>query len=539
MVVVLADDLGWGDLSTGRTNGGHPHRLHRTPAIDDRAREGVVFDNAYAAQTCAPSRAALLTGMSAPRPDNGIFAVTDLDRVGAAEPMLEGAAQGRGDGATVIPQRATTVAEAVQEVGYATGYAGKFQITGGASNIVDHHGFDENLGGGNTGAADSYHAERHPEGHRGRRFDDKVWPTLDRFAEDYTEEYVRTRIAPYSHDVPPGEVDKLVGTPKHLTDALTDSATDFIDRHADRPFLFWMSHVAVHDPIDTRQPRRDLLAKYRAMRRDARDDDQATAYAGLVEGLDQSVARTVDHLMKTEDPRNPGRPLAENTIVVVTSDNGGRTDLGASNGPLRGQKGLLLEGGIRVPWIVWSANPDLVERGRLNHSVIDGTDLYATVADYAGARPRPEAPLDGRSLRGALQAGETLDGPRFGHVPGYLVSGVRDQRPGSWVRHGRWKLAHDYETQTFTLHDVEADPGERRDLAGRRPEEVQRLGTTLLEWLDETDAPLATVRRTTGPVRLTVHGRTYADGEVTVHPRPERLVVRPGEEMPFVLPAAS
>ncbi|WP_299055275.1 sulfatase-like hydrolase/transferase [uncultured Nocardioides sp.] len=530
-MVILADDLGWGDLSTGRTNGGHPDALNQTPAIDALAQDGVVFDNAYAALTCAPSRAALLTGMSAPRPDNRIFSVTSLDRVGRNRPLLEGAPQGRPDGSAIIPRRATTVAEALQDVGYGTGFAGKFQITRGASNIVDDHGFDENFGGGNTGAADSYLAE---DG----EFDRKVWPTLDEFAGDYTEDYVETQVAPYSTGVPREDLDALVGTDKHITDAITDAGLDFIDRHADEPFLFWMSHVAVHDPIDGKQPRPDLRRKYRGLA-DGAASGRDAAYAGLVEGLDQSVARTVDHLRRTEDPRDPGRTLAENTIVVVTSDNGGRTDLGASNGPLRGQKGLLLEGGIRVPWVAWSDNPDLVDGGVVNPSVVDATDLYATLADYAGAEPRPRAPLDGRSLRGALTADERFDRTFVAHFPGYLLGTTRDQRPQTVLRDGRWKLTYSYETRRYRLHDLVRDPAERRDLAGRRPGRTAAMAATMLGWLEETRAPLATVREGRGPVRFTVRGRTYADGEVTTHRRPERLVVRPGEEMPFVLPARS
>jgi len=524
-VVILADDLGWGDLSTGRTNRGHPDALNRTPAIDALAQDGVVFDNAYAALTCAPSRAALLTGMSAPRRDNRIFAVTDLDRVGGDPPLLEGAAQGRPDGSTVIPRGATTVAEALQGVGYATAFAGKFQITRGASNIVDDHGFDENFGGGNTGAADSYLAE---DG----EFDSKVWPTLDEFAGDYTADDVATQVAPYSTGVPERRLDALVGTDKHITDAITDSALDFMDRHADQPFLFWMAHVAVHDPISGQQARPDLRKKYREL---GGEDGQDEAYGALVEGLDQSVARTVDYLETTEDPRNPGRPLAENTIVVVTSDNGGRTDLGASNGPLRGQKGLLLEGGIRVPWVAWSANPELVDGGVVNPSVVDATDLYATVADYAGAAPRPRAPLDGRSLRGALTAGERFERTFVAHLPGYLLTSTRDQRPQTVLRDGRWKLTYSYETQRFRLHDLVADPGERRDLAARRPGKVRELAAAMLDWLEEYRPPLATLRDGRRPVRLTVRGATYADGEVRTSSRTRRITVRAGDEMPFVL----
>ncbi|MFD0430510.1 sulfatase/phosphatase domain-containing protein [Streptomyces zhihengii] len=165
------------------------------------------------------------------------------------------------------------------------------------------------------------------------------------------------------------------------------------------------------------------------------------------------------------------------------------------NGPLRGQKGELREGGIRVPLIAWSGNPALVKGGRIDHTPVYAADHHATIASLAGAAPAAR-PVDGVSLKG-LFAGDGAGLGRqaiFWHLPGYLIAGDRDQRPQSVIRSGRWKLVHSYEDRSWELYDLATDIGETRDLAGERPDQVQRLGRDLIRWLDEVDAPLATLR---------------------------------------------
>jgi arylsulfatase A-like enzyme len=258
------------------------------------------------------------------------------------------------------------------------------------------------------------------------------------------------------------------------------------------------------------------------------------SYAALTEGLDQTLARLVDHLESTPDPRNPGHALSDNTVVVFSSDNGGRTDLGAFNGPLKGQKGELDEGGVRVPWIVWSDNPRLVEGGSLNHSPVNGTDLYPTVADWAGARLPRGLPFDGRDLRDAVSHGTRVETARFAHLPGYLISGGRDQHPQSSIRDGRWKLIYSYEDASWELYDLAADIGEQRNVAADDPRVVSELGSRLIRWLDRTDAPLATLREGQPPLVLDVDGTTYSDGRVRRH-HDEQITIEPGQEVPLVL----
>ncbi|MGF9753744.1 sulfatase [Microvirga sp. 0TCS3.31] len=530
LVFVMADDLGWADLGTGLPNGGHGNDYNETPQLDQLAAEGQSFTQAYASVQCSPTRTALHTGQYATRPTNNVYAVSGI--AGQANDPLLGAPHGRPqDGRSAVPVDHTTIGETLQGAGYATGYSGKFHVAGSADEIVASHGFDENWGGSQNSHATSYFATD-------EQFNDSVSPSLDQFAEDYTQDYVDTNIAPYSHGVSDDQLDALVGTDKHVTDAQTDAAIDFIDRSKDEPFFAFVSEFAPHFPVNDAQARSDLLAKYRA--KAPGSAPAKPSYAALTEAVDQSVARIVAHLETTPDPRNGGKPLADNTLVIFTSDNGGEEDpieAGAWNGPLREDKGFMYEGGVRVPWIVWSGGSDLVRGGgRTNDTIVNSTDLYTTLASYARADLPAGVPLDGVDLRPAFSKGKKIDRAHFHHVPGYVRFGGQVQsRPFSSVRDGRWKLYYEYTDDSFELYDLEADLGETTDLAADRPGQVHRLGRKLIAWLDETDAPLATLRAGQPPrVIEDVRGETYADGTITRR-RGETITVTAGQPVPFVL----
>ncbi|WP_183092358.1 sulfatase-like hydrolase/transferase [Nocardioides stalactiti] len=528
LIFVMADDLGWADLSSDLANGGHGNDFNETPVIDGLAADGQVFTEAYASVQCSPTRTALHTGQYAVRSTNNVYAVGAI--TGNASAPLRGVTQGRlaEDGRTAIPVGYQALGETLQDAGYTTGYTGKFHVTGSIDEITQAHGFDENWGGSSNSHATYYFATNN-------QFNDSVAPSLDQFGADYTQAYVDANIAPYSQGVSEAQLDALVGTDKHVTDAQTDATLDFIDRSKDEPFFAFVSEFAPHFPVNDAQARPDLLAKYKAKAPGA--DPAKPSYAALTEGVDQSVARIVDYLETTPDPRNDGRPLSENTVLIFTSDNGGEEDpinSGAWNGPLRADKGQLYEGGIRVPWIVWSANPDLVRGGgRVNDSLVNSTDLYPTLASYAGATLPAGVPFDGVDLRPAFSKGTHVERTHFHHLPGYV--GV--QGPGSIIRDGRWKLYYKYADQTFELYDLRTDVGETENLAAAKPGLVRSLGGKLIAWLDETDAPLATVRAGRPALVLEdVSGLTYANDEVTRRDG-ETLTIAPGEEVPFVLPA--
>jgi arylsulfatase A-like enzyme len=532
LIFIMADDLGWADLSTGLANGGFGNDFNETPQLDRLAQEGQSFTQAYASVQCSPTRTALHTGQYATRPTNNVYAVSPV--TGQQSDPLLGVTQGRlaEDGRTAIPVGYTTLGETLQHAGYATAYSGKFHVTGSVAEIVSSHGFDENWGGSQASNASHYFATNN-------QFNDSVSPSLDQFAQDYTQEYVDKNIAPYSHGVTEAQLDTLVGTDKHVTDAQTDAALDFIDRNKDQPFFAFVSEFAPHFPVDDTEARPDLLAKYQA--KPAGEDPAKPSYGALVEGVDQSVARIVDYLETTPDPRNGGKPLADNTLVIYTSDNGGEEDpviAGAYNGPLREDKGFKYEGGVRVPWIVWSENDDLVRGGgRANDTIVNSTDLYPTLASYAQAQLPAGVPLDGIDLKPAFSNGTKINRDHFHHLPGYVrFGGALESSPFSSIRDGRWKLYYNYTDNSFELYDLVQNIGETTDLAAKKPGLVHQLGEQLIAWLDETDAPLATLR-TGQPTRVLENftGVTYANGEVTRH-HGDTITIAAGEQVPFVLP---
>ena len=527
LIFILADDLGWSDLSTGRTNDGHNNDFNDTRALDRLAKEGVSFTEAYASLQCSPTRAALHTGQYATRPTNNVYSVHNP--AGSPSDRLLGVTQGRitEDGGTAIPKSSITLGETLQRAGYATVNTGKFHVAGSSDEVVESHGFDENWGGGPNSHATSYFATD-------ERFNDSVAPELDEFAADYTAEYVQENIAPYSRGVDRDRLDELVGTDKHVTDAITDATLDFLDRRKDEPVFAFVSQFAPHFPVEDAQARRDLLAKYRA--KPTGRSPAKPSYAALIEGVDQSVARIVDYLERTPDPRNGDRPLADNTVVVFSSDNGGKVSAGSSNRPLRAGKRKAYEGGVRVPWIAWSGNEALVRGGgRVSKTIVNSTDLYTTFASYADARLPAGVPLDGKNLRPAMTEGARIARAHYYHLPGY----VGRQGPASTLRQGRWKLYYTYASQRYKLYDLRRDISETKNLARKKPATVRRLGRTLIQWLADTQAPLAVVRPGHRRIVLKhVTGRTYADRRITER-SDARLVIRPGQQVPFVLPASA
>lgn len=522
VVLVVADDLGWGDVSAGPTNRNSGSTFNETPVFDRLAAEGIAFDNAYTGPNCAPSRASLLTGLYPPRPTHNIYTIRSLNR-GGPDTMLRGTHQGLPSGAEALPAQAETVAEVLQDSGYRTGWVGKFDVTERAEQIVTEMGFDENLGGGASGYARQYHATDGV-------FDPSVGEGLNAYAAPYTEEYVAHNVRPFSGEMSREEIGVLVGTEKHVTDAVTDATIDLIDRSASQPFLTVVGDYAVHSPVNANQARADLLAKYEGKAIPG-VGAKTSSYAALVEGFDQGLGRIVEHLRTTADPRNPGHRLSDNTIVVVTSDNGGNPI--ASNGALRGNKGALREGGIRVPMVVWSDNPDLVDGGRVVSTPVHAVDFLPTLTSLA--QHRWQVRTDGRDLSTlwADRSAAWKPRPLFWHHPGYVDSNGGSQKPESVIRSGPWKLVYDYETGTSDLFDLRGDLDESTDLVRRKPRIATNLAGQLQRWLDRVDAPLATIRTSDDRVRVTFQGRAYADGRVTRYRKPTRLVFRKRAELPM------
>ena len=475
VVFFLVDDLGQRDL------GCYGSQFYETPAIDQLAKEGMLFDNAYATcHVCSPSRASILTGKYPAR--------TNLTEWLAGRPEREYEQLHHAEKLTSLPDEEITLAETLKQHGYATANYGKAHLRKDPKT----YGFDEAI----TGWVKSYY---HPFG---------------------------------------GEYNKslLANAGDYYTDKLTDAAIDFIERNKDKPFFVHLEHFSVHDPI---QGRKDLVEKYEKklasmphqegpdfilepnpdgstlsgdeLKTLEKDDSSEThqnarvwwvkqkqdniEFAGMVEATDQSLGRIRAKLKELG--------LEKNTIIIFTADNGGMAAsnqyrgisqphegldkyFASSNLPLRGAKGWNYEGGIRVPLIVYW--PGKTQPDSMSHAIVTGTDYYPTLLDMLKLPALPDQHRDGKSFVPALKAEDYDRGAVYWHFPHYSNHGF--QSPNGAIRFGRYKLIEYYENGTVQLFDLENDIGEQNDLAGSYPAVTKKLKKMLHQWRNDVDAKM-------------------------------------------------
>ncbi|MSU48197.1 MAG: arylsulfatase [Opitutus sp.] len=450
IVFILADDLGWRDLRCY----GSP--WHDTPHLDRLARDGTRFTHGYAAAPiCSASRAALLTGRSPARLGFEFVTKPPAAKRPSGHPLV-------GPPYPLnLPLAEITLGELLGAAGFATGYFGKWHMS-------EHHG-----------------------GYLG-------WsPTHGPLQQGYVEGDSEFGLHPYGYVANPAAKTMLLSPGDFGRDALTERALAFLRRPRTTPFFLHLAHYFVHDPIHSRAPW--LVEKYAASL-PAGTDPRRAEYAAMVETLDHLVGqilRALDEL-----------GLAENTLVVFTSDNGGHPQY-AANGPLRGSKWNLYEGGLRVPWIVrW---PGRVRAGATSDSPFIGTDLFPTLAAAVGAPLPPGVAFDGRNVL-PLWCGErpgTREAERafVWHFPYYhpetgfaqarAAIGVDDfamsqTRPQSTIHLDDWKLVHFYEGDHDELYRLSVDVSEQRDLAKLEPARARELRRRLDESLRAMDARFPT-----------------------------------------------
>jgi arylsulfatase A-like enzyme len=443
-VFFFVDDLGARDL------GCYGSTFYETPNLDRLAREGAKFTKAYAAcPVCSPSRAAIQTGKYPVR-----TSITDY--IGAAGPdkwnrntkLLPAAYSDR------LAHDEVTIAEALKAGGYATFFAGKWHL-GPEGWFPENHGYDINKGGIDKGG---------PYG-----------------GNKYFSPYGNPRL----EDGPPGE---------HLPDRLATETGKFMAANKDRPFFAFFSFYSVHTPL---MARKDLEAKYAAKAttvttepefgdeppRAVRLVQKHAVYGGMVEAMDQAVGKVLQQLDELG--------LAENTVVIFTSDNGGlSTSEGSptSNLPLRAGKGWLYEGGIREPLLIrW---PKGVKPGTVIDTPVSGPDYYPTMLELAGLPARPQQHRDGVSLVSLLRTGKLgVNRALYWHYPHY---GNQGGAPGAAIREGDWKLIEWFEGNRVELFNVTRDEGEQRNLATQEPERVKTLLASLHAWQKEAGAVFPT-----------------------------------------------
>ena len=504
IVLIIADDMGWNQVSSNRTtlvNGNsYPSDFYETPIIDNLALEGIAFPNAYVnGANCAPTRAALLTGQYASRPSNNIFNVEDLNRGNeASNSTLIGPEMGLATNNNIdeIPSFAITLAESLKNNGYVTAHFGKYHVgeyenTNVSDNAPTDQGFDFNYGGGTDGGPGSggYFALTNSAPYS---FGPQVGPELDIYADPYTEAESLLLAGDSS----------LTGTNKHLTDALTEAALDFMANNSNSPFFMHFSNYAIHGPFNSSDARPDLRAKYNAKainNPSSMDHDSKPGQAALAEGMDQAIGRLVDYLKLTDDPRNPGQKLSENTIVYFISDNGDAIKRNPQS-PLRGMKGEYYEGGIRSVTFAWSEASWLANKGSVNSTPVIAFDLYPTFVEASGGILPSNYYIDGVSqwqmlTNGAAMTREAI----FWHFPGYLLDSKRDSRPVSIVRKGDYKLRFNYETLTYQLFNLINDIGETTNLLEGTSDSTilsiaNDMSFLLRNHLIDINAPLPTYR---------------------------------------------
>ncbi|WP_103072249.1 sulfatase-like hydrolase/transferase [Aquimarina sediminis] len=488
IVVIIADDMGWSQVSTGATNSNNPSDFYETPILETLATQGIAFPQAYVnGANCAPTRAAILSGQYASRPANNVFAVNGLNR-GGSSTLLIGPDQGLSNGEDEIPASAITIAETIKTSGYTTAHFGKYHSGGSMSNAPTDQGFDFNYGGGSPGSPGSYFASGSGSSWS---FHANIGPELDPYADPYT----------LAESMALAGDSSLDGTPKHVTDAMADAAIDFMNANNASPFFMHFSNYAIHGPWGQANARPDLYAKYVAKNTSNPSQMGHTniAQAAIAEGMDQTIGRLIDYLKTTADPRNPGHMLSENTLVYFISDNGGAigTD---DNGPLRGMKGEHYEGGVRSVTIVWSEGL-LANTGTINNTPIVAFDLYPTLVEVAGGTLPTGYDIDGVSQWSMLNG----TNPNLGrdaiywHFPGYLIDSNRDQRPVSIIRKGDYKLIYNYETESYEMYNLITDISEATNLLSGSPDTAtltiaNDLSTDLRNYLVNISAPLPTYR---------------------------------------------
>lgn len=453
IVFILADDLGWRDL---RCDGGP---WHDTPNLDRLAREGTRFTNGFAAAPiCSASRVALLTGRSPAR--LGFEFVTKEPTAKAPDKhVLDGPPYPLN-----LPLAEVTLGEVLGAAGYTTGYFGK------------------------------WHVSQHNNGYLN-------WSTTHGpFQQGYAEGDQEFGSHAYG-DATRAEADKVPLAPgDYGRDALTEKAIGFLTKHrADaKPFYLHLAHYYVHTPIRSRAA---WLAEKYAARLPAGADPRRATYGAMVELLDHYVGQ----VLKALDELG----LAKNTLVVFTSDNGGHPEF-AANGPLRGSKWNVYQGGLRVPWIVrW---PGRVPVGATSDAPFIGTDLLPTLAAATGAALPKGLALDGRNVlplwlgqrpgRAEAERVFTWHFPYYHPETAFAIAratvGVNDfavsrTYPQSAIRVGDWKLVHFYEGDRDELYRLPTDPSEQKNLAAEEPAKARELRVRLEAELHAVHARLPTL----------------------------------------------
>jgi arylsulfatase A-like enzyme len=470
VVLILVDDLGWQDVGIYDIDEPTPME---TPNIDALAKKGVLFRQGYSpAPTCAPTRCAMMSGRHA-------AALQKTHVVGGnpttpynmtAHPIMDPWYSGRLEVEEVI------IPEALKKNGYVSGHIGKWHMS------LDHHSYPQPMDQGFdfTKAHLGESAKMKP--HR-----------LTGFATS-------TKNDPYQLDAD--------GFPK---DQPTLDAIEFMEQSKSKPFFLYYAAWLVHTPIHSRS--KELLEKYcKKLGVDMPTDPDGWPtggqtnpyYCAMVEMLDHYIGMLVKYLEKTEDPRNPGKKLIDNTYILFTSDNGGMERVPGEeitdNYPLDRGKINAREGGVRVPFIITGPG---IGAGQESDVMVNGLDFYPTILSWTGTRKPKGQNLDGADLSTLLSQDPTdhtlvknKQGEPRTTMMWHFPHGVAQQ---STLRVNGWKLIHNWmpgrpKYELFELYknypgtSERADIEEEKNLASKMPEKVAEMSKELFRRLEGMNA---------------------------------------------------
>ena len=476
IIVFIVDDMGWQDTSVPFWNQKTKYNeMYETPNMERLAKQGVMFTQAYACPVSSPTRCSLMTGMNMARHRVTNWTLQrdkptdDKSRtITLPEWNYNGIAQ-----VATIPHTtsATSFVQLLKENGYHTIHCGKAHwgaIDTPGENPC-HFGFNVNITGTAAGGLATYLSERN----YGHTRDGKA----------------------YALNSIPGLQDYW-GTGTFVTEALTKEAIKALDKAKkyDQPFYLYMSHYAVHIPID-----KDMRFFPKYVRKGLSDKD--AAYASLVEGMDKSLGDIMDWLDKNDESKN--------TIIVFLGDNGGLATsqewregpLYTQNSPLKCGKGSMYEGGIRVPFMVkWNG---VVKPDTRNNTSIMIEDLFPTILHMANINSyKVPQIVDGKDIVPLLEGKNEAEFNKrsivwnFPNIWGNTGPGIN---LNCAIRQGDWKLIYNYETGEKELYNIPEDIGEKNNLAHANPSKVKELSSILGKKLRQMNAQRPIVTATSKP----------------------------------------
>ena len=438
IVFIMVDDLGWSDLSYNGSG------TYESPNVDRLSQQGMRLPNFYSAgPVCSPTRASILSGKYPVRTGITTYLLAperDPKHISSQFPVEE-----------------TTFAEVLKEHGYKTGYFGKWHLGYSKEHWAANQGFDVAIGGMDLPWAWEI---AHPG---------VSAPDVDR-SKGHLRFFSPHHLT-FMENGPEGE---------YLTDRLTDETIKFITENKDNHFFAFLSFHTVHTPL---QAKKEIVEKYKKKihslgldtiaetRKGEKTLQNNPNYAAMVHHMDENVGRVMNCLKEMN--------LEQNTIVIFTSDNGGKGSV-TSNLPLKGMKHNLDEGGIRVLTIVrWKGK---IREGSICNEPLISNDFYPTFLDLANVPLMPEQHLDGISFKDLLLGArnETDREAIYWHYPHSRMEGA--------VRKGDYKLLYYYETGETKLYNLKEDIGELQDLSLVEEARTEEMLQLLTQWLKDVDA---------------------------------------------------